>query len=547
MTEPAITTTPPTSAQADAAAAAEARLAQLAALGDVSQANAVTAVMGDSGSGKTSLLATASEYCWTRFHRISRMYAADPGGFGNKILRLIRLGIVQVYNPTNHVEPFETMENLSKGWWPETILDKFTGYAEPDVRLVPPRFTEWVVYCDQGHEIDRRRSKGFLVNFSKQCAHCKKVVNPQNWGRVEEILQRSPGVEHVGLYMFDSGSALSDWAMEDMANTAAASTGTQGNALAATGAKIISGEYAFGANTQQHYGFAQNAVRRWIKNSRMIPGQVVPPSWSFLIQRATDDNTKLSVFGPKIAGNAKTPEVPSWVGNCVHAAVEVNQAGKRNHRLWLVNHNADGTTVPYLAKTRCEPGDLPEFLEDGPEDHKFTKFSLAYLFDQIEAALNKHGLQDAIDFPDAPTFVPLVAATAESRILSVKDLGAKGGSGIGGVVLGRAAVTAKPVVAAAVQAAVQAAPAPVAPPTQTQPAQPPQPAQPAIARPAAQPAQAARPAAPAVAAVAAVAAAPAQAAKPATPAVPAGRPPTPAAVGPRVGTPPPVGARPVSK
>lgn len=514
-----LSTAAPTADQLSDAQKAEARMATLIAQGDkISQANAVTGIVGDTGTGKTSLIVSATEYCWSRYHRISRVYVADPGGFGNKMLRMIRLGIVEVYNPTNHVEPFETMENLSKGWWPEVILDRYTGLAAPDVRLVPPVRTEWAVYCKEGHLVKRTEHKKILDGFSLQCPECKLITNPSNWSDVQEIVVRAPGVEHVGLYAFESGTSLSDWAMEDMANTAALNApGTKdGNALSGTGARIVSGAYAFGANTQQHYGFAQNSVRRWIKNSRIIPGMVVPPIWSFLLQRGTDENANMAVFGPKIAGSAKTAEIPSWMGNCLHSEIVTSPKGERKYRLWLTNHMAPGTNIPYLAKTRAEPGDLPPYLEDDDGEAPFSKFSLSYFFDQLERALDKHANQDAVDFPDAPTFQPLVATEAQvisSKSLSAAQLGART---TGRPVVGRPAGAAAPAVA----------PRPVAAP---------QVAKPIVATPAATP-----PVVPAAQAPAAQAIAP----PPSATAAPPGRPSTPPAVGVRrPGTPPPVAPR----
>lgn len=439
----------PTAEQLAAAATAEARLAALLKLGDVTQANAVTGIYGDSGTGKSTLAQTAVEYAWTRYRKISRYVIIDPGGFGNKLLRLIRLGIAQVYNPTNHVEPFETMEDLSLGYWPETIEDPYTGYAAPDVKLVPPQETTWGVYCPQDHLVKTVRDKRALNGFSIQCPTCKLVTTPQNWRRVEELTTRSPWIKHVGLYIFDSGTAAEDWVMEDMAARAAKADPNikDGNALSGTGARIVTPKYAFGANTQQHYGFAQNRIRQWIKNSRTIPGQVLPAIFTFLELRATDDAKNVAIFGPKIAGNAKTSDVPSWLGNCLHTSKELDQKGRPEHRLWLVNHTDAGSIVPHLAKTRAEPGTLPPYLADGPDEAPFTRFSLGYFFDQLESALHLGSEQDVKDFPDAPLFQPL-EIEGHAEIIGRKDLsgaetGVRGGPTRAAVSTGTAA-TARP-------------------------------------------------------------------------------------------------------
>lgn len=424
MTDTAIAVPAATPEQAAAAAEAEARLQQLLALGDVSQANAATAIYGDSGTGKSTLCATAAEYCWNRYHKITRYVAADLGGFGNKLLRLAKLGIVQVYSPGNHIEPFETMENLSKGYWPAQVDDKFTGQADPNVRLLPPQTTRYNVYCQHDHLVKSVGVKAALNGFSIQCPICKGTpITTTTWGRVEEVVTRDPWIQHVGLYVYDSGTALDEWAMEDMADRAAKNDPSvkDGNALSGTGARILSGEYAFGANTQQHYGFAQGAIRRWIKNSRHIPGQVVPPLWTFLELRATDDSKNIAVYGPKVAGNALTPLLPAMVGNCINVTKGINAKGNPSHQLWLVNHTDPGQSIAHLAKTRAEPGTLPAMLEDLEGEAPLTKFSMGYFFDRLEDALHQGGRQDALDYPDAPLFIPL--KVDEPQVVSTKDLG----------------------------------------------------------------------------------------------------------------------------
>lgn len=418
----------PTPEQEQAAKDAEARLQQLLAQGDINQANAVTAIYGDSGTGKSSLAATAAEYCWRRFHRTTDYIAADLGGFGNKLLRLIRLNIVRVYNPQNHIEPFETMEDLSLGAWPETILDPFTGFAAPDVPLIPAQRQEWIPYCPNNHAMPVVTHKASLQGYSRQCKSCNAVCSPTNWLRVEERTVRAAHHQHVGLRIFDSATALEDWGMAEMASRAARSMETvgnsqDGNAMTKTGGRVISGKYAFGSSAVAHYGFVQNRMPQWIRNARGIPGMVMPPIFTFLEQRSVDDTGRgaLPIYGPKIAGSAKTSDVPSWVGNCLHVAREMNNKGDAmEHRIWTVNHIDAGGNAPHLAKTRAEPGSLPAFLADQEGEPPFTRFSLGYFFDQLEQVLNVGSRQDAIDFPDAPFFVPLPAG--EDTVMSARNI-----------------------------------------------------------------------------------------------------------------------------
>lgn len=442
-------------------------MADLMAMGDINQANAATGLYGDSGTGKSSLCATAAEYAWKRYHRTTRYVAADLGGFGNKLLRLIRMGIVQVYNPANHIEPFATMEDLSRGFWPETILDKLTGYAAPDVPLIAPETTKWTVLCPNGHPVRTVKNKAALNGFSIKCGvqGCGIITTPQNWSGIDEITVRAPGHAQVGLNIFDSATALEDWAMADMANRAARNMDIgnrdDGNNLTKTGGRVISGEYAFGTNQQSHYGFAQNRMYGWIKNSRSIPGIVMPPLFTFLELRASDDSGRgnIPVYGPKIAGSAKTADVPAWLGNCLHIAREPNDKGIMEHRIWLVNHIDAGGVAPHLAKTRAEPGSLPPFLADLPDEPYFTRFSLAYFFDRLEQVLHQGSAQDIIDFPDAPAFAPPVEESEESLVISTRSLR---GADLTAGTQGRAMVTAAPSIVKPAVPAVPAVPAAVA-------------------------------------------------------------------------------------
>lgn len=406
------------------AALAEARLQELLALGG-SQANAATAIVGDTGVGKTELAVTAIKYCYETYGRISRVYTADLGGFGNNLLSLIRLGIAQVYNPTTHVEPFETLELCSHGWWPERIDDVETGYADPHVRMIPPRVKRWAVYCPQGHLVHTLSDSKGLAGLALKCPGCNTITTAQNWSKVEEATFISPGFKHVGQTIYDSMTAMQESVMGDMAMRAGREElGGEKGALN----KIVSGSMIFGSNNRAHYGFAQNRAYQWVKNARAIPGQVMPPLFTFLELRAADEGVPL--YGPKIAGNAKTADVPSWFGNCLNAVIEKNDKGAEVHRLYLRTHMDQQTQIAHLAKTRANPGSLPMYLED-PDGRQgsFERFSLTYFFQLLDAALEQGIRKDAAAYANAPVFQPFGDDLAEEQLGEAKILGAAGVAG----------------------------------------------------------------------------------------------------------------------
>jgi hypothetical protein len=400
-------TTPATPEQAAAASDAEARMAALSA-DPTSQANAVTGLVGDSGSGKTSQVCEAIEYTWEVYRRIARVYHFDSGGFGNKLIRLAKLGIAQIWTPRNHIEPFETAEFASLGYWPEKILDPDTGYADPYVRLIAPQVQRWAVYCPNGHPVKTVDTLKLLDHFQHACPECRTLVTMQNWSKAEKEVVRSPGFKHVGLYIFDSVTAMSDWIMIDMAEKSARDEmgGGDRNALRGAPSKIVSGSMMFGSNSMPHYGFAQNRVASWLANMRRIPYQVVPPIATFLENRGSDD-ANIVVFGPKIAGTAKTAELPSMLGNCLNLGKVPTASGTMKHRIWLETHaHPNEGNIPHLAKTRGEPGDFPAYLEDKEGEPPFTTCSLKFFFRRMDEALKRSLARAGEQYRDAPALKP---------------------------------------------------------------------------------------------------------------------------------------------
>ena len=169
----------------------------------------------------------------------------------------------------------------------------------------------------------------------------------------------------------------------------------------ALGGKVSSGDMQFGGSNRAHYGQAQLRAEEWILDSTAIPGLVAPPVWTALEQRANDRDSKLPVYGPKIAGAAKTSDVPSWVGNCLGTRIFINEKGEKEWRLYLSEYREDDN-VPHLCKTRAAPGTMEEFLTDGPDDAPFTKFNLGYFFEQLDLALIKAKKDADERFKDAP-------------------------------------------------------------------------------------------------------------------------------------------------
>lgn len=414
-----------TTPQVDTAPAASIDIARFA--------SGVTAVYGLSGAGKSSLADTAAEYVAERFGLRTMCIAMDPGGWGNRRMSLIRNGVMSVYDPSNHVDYFDTMEKLSKGAFPETILDTDRGYADPHVRLLFPRQAIWIAKCPNGHEAARYYHEAVMIASSATCPHCGMLVTVANQTTAKQIIR--PKIFHkIGLRIFDSMTAMNDRGLVlELPKMSAAGelpvSRTGGSALGSADA-VRQGEFVVGTSSEAQVGFMQNRTYGWLVNIRTIPDQIIGAICTFGVEESKDDvrGGELS-YGPAISGKARTARVPGWVGNCLHATKEpdggVDEKGllRMRHRLWLSNHvdPRDISRRPYLAKHRGTPLGMPDFLEDPWKDTPVERAaaawsicSLKYFFELLEQQYAE------IAAADATRFAAFAQSAGEDEVLGTE-------------------------------------------------------------------------------------------------------------------------------
>lgn len=391
--------------------------AELRIANAVRQANSVTGVYGITGTGKSSLGDTAAEYAYERFGATTMCYATDPGGFGNKRLSLIRLGIMRVWDPTNHVRPFETMELISMGAWPAEILDPDRGYADPNVPLILPRRMGYNLICPQGHEVQRFDNEAVLNASNVTCPTCGVITNLSNALRVDKVIIKSKLFVGVGLRIYDSVTAMNDRGLlielPGMSARGEFSANREGGSALGSADAFRQGTVIYGTGSKSQVGFMQNRSYGWLVNIRQIPDQVVPAIAMFGVEqsRVDDESGGEMLLGPKISGNARTAAVGGWLGNLLHASKEPDADGRMRHRLWLTNHidPRRPDRIPYVAKHRGTPLGMPDYLEDPWDEDParraelaWTNCSLNKFFTLLEDQFDKVLANDTKRFPDAP-------------------------------------------------------------------------------------------------------------------------------------------------
>ena len=146
--------------------------------------------------------------------------------------------------------------------------------------------------------------------------------------------------------------------------------------------KFRDGGTDYGSPSQAHYGNVQMRIEDFVGYSKGLRGKYI--LHTALELKATDDNTRLPLYGPDISGKAKTPVAPAWFDDCLHLYVTGAGGLKKGavaRVMYLVNHFEDDG-IPYVAKNRGDYNaplpdrlegdkcDLGRFMEMLEESHK---------------------------------------------------------------------------------------------------------------------------------------------------------------------------------
>lgn len=260
-------------------------------------------ITGDSGSGKTTLLRTAAKYIYKTTKKKSRVYAADPGGY-EPLRSLIDLGIVEV-------------------WY------------------LPMTDVKWTL------DLIRKATQGYWYNAEKQT-----IVKPTV----------GTALNDVGGFFFEGLRAFGERLIAYMADRVAEGGPSIGKAADAPfwleerdveAEKDAAKAYRLGGNSPTHYQAVQNELYARVDESSYIPG-AVKVIWTSTEQKDLDEKTKMPIYGPALAGKAKTADIPRWFGNYLTIEQRRQQDGsiKRILHTSLWNEQVVGIKIEHLNKTR---------------------------------------------------------------------------------------------------------------------------------------------------------------------------------------------------
>lgn len=301
--------------------------------------------------GKSSLFAGFAKGLWEEQQQKTRLVSAEKSQSEGIFREGIESGYVVPWwidskmGADGQMEtPFERLVEAMLGDWP---LDVTNPYSP----LVKAYAMQYKAVCLQREKHPEKAEK--LVYQSDKPAQnaslllCPLCKQPTVQETVRVIADKR--MDEVGCYIFEGMTEFGEILMQNMQRRSAMGEAAGGNIAT----RFQDGQLMIGSNTQGHYGTAQNQIRNHIRESRHLPVDYV--WWSARMEDGKDqDRGGVVVFGPKIPGSAKTPEIPAWFGttlSCCSVPVAKGNAFESEYRLYLREYYQEW--LPIVAKTRC--------------------------------------------------------------------------------------------------------------------------------------------------------------------------------------------------
>jgi len=157
------------------------------------------------------------------------------------------------------------MQSISQGWWPENPNE-----TNPDkINMVP---------------MDYHKVGGIAV---------------EGWTSISQVIMR---------YLPDKGISVGG----ENRNKADANMAFRQQVY--RNGKLVT--VSFGSNTRGDYGFVQNSLYGQVMNYNSLP------VWYVLytaLEAKSEDEDRVTVYGPSIAGKKATSQCGAWVGDLLHA------------------------------------------------------------------------------------------------------------------------------------------------------------------------------------------------------------------------------------
>ena len=212
----------------------------------------------------------------------------------------------------------------------------------------------------------------YALNFDYALAALKKVTRGEWLYKVKQtdgtiMVKLAPTsqkqMDEIGAYAFEGLSSTSDKLLSHISE--------QNEKVIFQNAHYEEDGESFGTPDKGHYNIVQKEMYNAVMKSKGLPVSYV--MWTAHVAKG-EDRGKETVYGPQVAGSAKTTIAPGWFGSCLHiqtyedfSTTEEGQSKVEVSRFaYYLPHPDPVTGVKYLCKPRCAPSEWDSLLEELP-------------------------------------------------------------------------------------------------------------------------------------------------------------------------------------
>lgn len=312
------------------------------------------ALYGTSTTGKTNLLRTAALGYHKATGKKVRLVSAESAQRG-PIEPAIRAGVIEPWWIDNATFPFERVRDAVQGAWPVDPDD-------PSSPVIPAFIYKYSGTCATCKTLVYQAEKA-PPSVLLPCPKCKAAAPPVIIRPAREI-NKANGIQDVGMYLFEGGTAFGELFMDNMSDRSAKGE-KMGEDVAV---RFKDGALEIAGSSRSSYGIAQRRIKNACQEARHLP--VDYDIWTFTKEVGTDDMSKQAVLGPKLPGSAATPDVPRWFGPLLGTtAVPIKKGTEtvKEYRLYLTTYyetwNKAIEGLPNLCNDRI-PANMREGVKD---------------------------------------------------------------------------------------------------------------------------------------------------------------------------------------
>lgn len=348
-------------------------------------------IWSPTGCGKSSLLAGFAKGMFEETGKRTRLVSAEKSQSEGIFREGIEAGYVIPWwiaakmGADGHMEtPFERMIEAMLGDWP-------VDHENPFSPLTRAYAIQYRATCPNADKHKEKQPK-LVYQSDKAATQAVLLVCPEcKAATIQETARviSDKRLADVGGYTFEGLTEFSELLMQNLSKRAALGENTGGNIAT----RFQDGNTMIGSNTQGHYGTAQTQARNHVRESGFLPVDYV--WWSARMEDGKDDERGgVLVYGPKIAGTKKTPEIPAWFGTTLSACevpIVNGNTTVSEYRLYLRSYYQDW--IPLVSKTRCivdnriPPANLKGIPQYVKVDHEQKEVEVAGVKMRVETLL----------------------------------------------------------------------------------------------------------------------------------------------------------------